>query len=409
MKRLILVSALLCGFVCANSQTMYFWKNNVALAAEASALGVMQYTQNGTALTVVDSVMDLQNIDSITVGTPVDESTVRVDYSSNGATAVVPFSLSRKVAVSISGAYVNAVSTALDGNDIVYSLSGKSSDGAFLQTGTYKCTVQLNGLELTSLQGAAINIANGKRIKMILADGTENTLSDMAGGTQKACLYVKGHPEFEGNGTLNVTGNTSHAIASGEYMYVKSGNINVLASANDGIHAGQYFKIKSGSVVIRNAKGDGIQADITKNAIDEFNGQMIINGGKIDISSNSSDVKLLRCDSLMTISGGTIVINGNGDGIKGIATDGNLVINKDNGDTNISVTVSGGVYTDPATSETSKTRCIKVNGDFTITAGTLKANATGKKSATIKVDGVSAKSAAASVTTNDGYVFDQTL
>lgn len=100
MKRLILVSALLCGFVCANSQTMYFWKNNVALAAEASALGVMQYTQNGTALTVVDSVMDLQNIDSITVGTPVDESTVRVDYSSNGATAVVPFSLSRKVAVS---------------------------------------------------------------------------------------------------------------------------------------------------------------------------------------------------------------------------------------------------------------------------------------------------------------------
>ena len=109
MKRLILVSALLCGFVCANSQTMYFWKNNVALAAEASALGVMQYTQNGTALTVVDSVMDLQNIDSITVGTPVDESTVRVDYSSNGATAVVPFSLSRKVAVSISGAYVNAV------------------------------------------------------------------------------------------------------------------------------------------------------------------------------------------------------------------------------------------------------------------------------------------------------------
>ena len=172
MKRLILVSALLCGFVCANSQTMYFWKNNVALAAEASALGVMQYTQNGTALTVVDSVMDLQNIDSITVGTPVDESTVRVDYSSNGATAVVPFSLSRKVAVSISGAYVNAVSTALYGNDIVYSLSGKSSDGAFLQTGTYKCTVQLNGLELTSLQGAAINIANGKRIKMILADGT---------------------------------------------------------------------------------------------------------------------------------------------------------------------------------------------------------------------------------------------
>ena len=269
--------------------------------------------------------------------------------------------------------------------------------------------MSLEGLSLESKRGAAINIANGKRIKFLLADGTVNTLSDLAGGTQKACLYVKGHPEFEGGGTLNVTGNTSHAIGTGEYMYVKSGNINILSAANDGIHAGQYFKIKGGSVVVRNAKGDGIQADITKDATDEFNGQMIINGGTIDITSTAADVKLLRCDSLMTISGGTIVINGTGDGIKGIATDGNLVVNQDIGTVNIDVTVSGGVYTDPITSATSKTRCIKVDGDFTITAGTIKANATGKKSATIKVDGISSKGSAASVTTNDGYVFDKTI
>lgn len=409
MKKLAFVSALLLCVVSAKSQTMYFWKSNVALAADAAALGVMEYSQNGTALTVVDSVMSLQDIDSITVGTPVDTSTVKVVYGASGAWAVIPFALSRKVAVSIDGAYVDAVSTAVDGNDIVYSLSGESNDGAFTQTGTYKCSVSLEGLSLGSKRGAAINIANGKRIKFLLADGTVNTLSDLAGGIQKACLYVKGHPEFEGGGTLNVTGNTSHAIGTGEYMYVKSGNINILSAANDGIHAGQYFKIKGGSVVVRNAKGDGIQADITKDVTDEFNGQMIINGGKIDITSTAADVKLLRCDSLMTISGGTIVINGTGDGIKGIATDGNLVVNQDIGTVSIDVTVSGGVYTDPVTSATSKTRCIKVDGDFTITAGTIKANATGKKSATIKVDGVSTKGGAASVTTNDGYVFDKTI
>ncbi len=409
MKKLALFSALLLCVVSAKAQTMYFWKSNVALAADAAALGVMEYSQDGTALTVIDSVMNLQDIDSITVGTPIDASTVRVVYGANGAWAVVPFALSRKVAVSIDGTYVDAVSTAVDGSDIVYSLSGESNDGAFTQTGSYKCSVSLEGLSLVSKRGAAINIANGKRIKFLLAEGTVNTLSDLAGGTQKACLYVKGHPEFEGGGTLNVTGNTSHAIGTGEYMYVKSGNINILSAANDGIHAGQYFKIKGGSVVVRNAKGDGIQAAVTKDATDEFNGQMIINGGKIDITSTAADVKLLRCDSLMTISGGTIVINGTADGIKGIATDGNLVVNQDNGTVSIDVTVSGGVYTDPVTSATSKTRCIKVDGDFTITAGTIKANATGKKSATIKVDGVSSKGSAASVTTNDGYVFDKTI
>lgn len=409
MKKLAFVSALLLCVVSAKAQTMYFWKSNVALAADAAALGVMEYSQNGTALTVVDSVMNLQDIDSITVGTPVGASTVKVVYGANGAWAVIPFALSRKVAVSIDGGYVDAVSTAVDGNDIEYSLSGESNDGAFTQTGTYKCSVSLEGLSLVSKRGAAINIANGKRIKFLLADGTVNTLSDLAGGTQKACLYVKGHPEFEGGGTLNVTGNTSHAIGTGEYMYVKSGNINILSAANDGIHAGQYFKIKGGSVVVRNAKGDGIQADVTKDATDEFNGQMFINGGRIDITSTAADAKLLRSDSLMTVSGGTIVINGNGEGIKGMATDGNLVVNQDNGTVSIDITVSGGVYTDPATGETSKTRCIKVDGDFTITAGTIRANATGKKSATIKVDGVSAKGGAASVTTNDGYEFDKTI
>ncbi len=409
MKKAALISALFLCFVFSKAQTIYFWKGNVALAAEASALGVMEYSQSGTALTVVDSVMNLQNIDSITIGAPVDASTVKVVYGANGAWAVVPFALSRRVAVSIDGAYVDAVSTAVDGGDIVYSLYGESNDGAFTQTGEYKCTVSLEGLSLESKRGAAINIANGKRIKFKLADGSVNTLSDLAGGTQKACLYVKGHPEFEGGGTLNVTGNTSHAIGTGEYMYVKSGNINILSAANDGIHAGQYFKIKGGSVTVRNAKGDGIQADATKDPEDELNGQLIVSGGNIDIESGSADAKLLCCDSLMTISGGNIVIKGKGDGIKGISTDGNLDVNQDNGTTNIDIAVSGGVYTDPATGETSKTRCIKVDGDFTITAGTIKANATGKKSATIKVDGVSSKGAAALVTTNDGYTFDKNI
>ncbi len=409
MKKTLLIPAFLLAVSAAKAQTVYFWKGNVALAVEASAAGDMVYSQNGTALTVIDSVMSVQNIDSITMGEPVDAQTVNVAYAGANATAVIPFALARKVNVAIDGAYVAATSTAVDGDEIVYSLSGTSNDGAFSQEGKYKCTLNLNGVSLTSQRGAAVSIANGKRIKVVLADGTTNTFSDLAGGAQKSCFYVKGHPEFEGNGTINVTGNNSHAISTGEYMEVKSGNINVLSSANDGIHAGQYFKISAGNVTVKNTKGDGIQADVTNDATDELNGQLIVEGGTIDINIQADDIKALRCDSLMTISGGEITINVKGNGTKGIATDGSLVINQSTGTTKINIAINGGVYTDPTTAEESKTRGIKVDGDLSVLAGTLTINATGKKAKTINLDGISTRSKSATITLNDDYQFDKTV
>lgn len=409
MRKAIIIPAILLAFSAVKAQTVYFWKGNVALAVEASAAGDMVYSQNGTAITVVDSVMNVQNIDSITMGEAIDAQTVNIAYAGENATAVIPFALARKVNVAVDGAYVAATSMAVDGDEIVYSLSGTSQNGAFTQEGKYKCTLKLNGVSLTSQRGAAVSIANGKRIKVILTDGTTNTFSDFAGGTQKSCFYVKGHPEFEGNGTINVTGNLSHAISTGEYMEVKSGNINVLSSANDGIHAGQYFKIKAGKVTVKDTKGDGIQADVTKDATDELNGQLIVEGGTIDINTQADDIKALCCDSLMTISGGDITINVKGNGTKGIATDGSLDINQATGTTNIKITINGGVYTDPTTGKESKTRGIKVDGDLNVLAGTLTINATGKKAKTINLDGTSTRSKAATITLNDDYQFDKTV
>lgn len=409
MKRLTILASMIFGALLANAQTMYIWHNGVAVAVGASEAGVMNYLNDGTDLQVKDSTFSVANIDSVTMGDAVDTSTVSVAYSGESATVVIPFALARTVSATVSGAYVTVNSTATSGDDINYALSGTSSNGAFTQNGKYKCTLTLNGLTLTSQQGAAISFINGKRINVNLADGTTNTLSDMTGGTQKACFYVKGHPEISGNGTLTVTGNTGHGISSTEYMYVESGTINVLSAVKDGIHAGQYFSMKDGSVAIANALDDGIQAEVTDDVDDEYNGQVIISGGTIDITSTADDGKLICSDSLMTISGGTITINGNGDGIKGISSDADLVMNEDDGDLNVTIVVDGDVYTDPTTAETSKTRGIKVDGDFTISAGTLSITATGTKSKSINVDGVSTKGSAASVTTNDSFSFDKTV
>ena len=409
MKRLLFISAMMYAASAAYAQTVYFWKDNVALAVEASAVGDMTYSQNGTVLTVIDSAMNVQNLDSITIGTPVNAQTVNIAYAGDRATAVIPYAIARKLNIAIDGAYVTATSSAIDGEEIAYALSGSSNDGAFTQQGTFKCTVSFNNVSLVSQRGAAVNIANGKRIRMVLEDGTTNTFADAAGGTQKACFYVKGHPEFEGNGTLNVTGNKAHAISTGEYMEVKSGNINVLSAANDGIHAGQYFKLTNGNITVKNAKGDGIQADVTKDPTDELNGQMIIAGGTININAQSDDVKALCCDSLMTISGGDITLNVKGNGTKGIATDGTLNIDQSTAATKINITINGGVYTNPVTLKESKTRGIKVDGDLNVLAGSLTINATGKKAKTINLDGTSTRGKAAVITLNDDFTFDKTV
>lgn len=409
MKKIAMMLALMTVSLTAGAQTVYFWKNNVAMAVEPGTAGDMYYSENGNSLTVIDTLMSVQNIDSITLGETVDESTVKVAYNGETATAVVPFALARKVSLTLDGAYVTATSTAVDGNDIVYSLSGTSANGSFTQNGTYKCTLALNGVSLTSQKGAAISFANGKRIKINVADGTVNNFVDYAAGEQKSCFYIKGHPEFEGTGTINVTGNKSHAISTGEYVKVDGPTINILSSANDGIHAGQYYRQKSGSVTIKNTVGDGIQADVTKDATDELNGQLMVEGGTVDITLTNADTKAMCCDSLMTISGGTITLNVKGDGTKGMATDGSLIINEEKGTTSVTITIAGGVYTDPTTLKESKTRGIKVDGDLSVLAGTLKITASGKKAKTINLDGTSTKSSSAKITLNDDFTFDNTV
>lgn len=137
--------------------------------------------------------------------------------------------------------------------------------------------------------GAAVHIQNGKRVKVKPLNGTTNTLVDAANGKQKGCLYIKGHAEFAQKGTLNVTGNTKHAIKTGEYISLKNATINILGSASDGINCEQFFLMESGAVNITNIADDGIQCDIgntetgstgeTTEHENEDSGNMYITGG----------------------------------------------------------------------------------------------------------------------------------
>lgn len=401
--RHLLTLLLLAAALTAGAQSVFVHMGRVVVAASAQEVSEMTFTHAGAVLQMGDTAFNVADIDSLIV-TPATEtiSDVLVAYDNAGAVVTIPLALTKTVNATVQdNAYVTVNSFATGGDDVHYTLSGTSGNGAFTMNGKYKCRIVLNGLALTSQKGAAIDIQNGKRIDIELADGTDNTLCDATGGAQKACFFVKGHPEFSGGGTLSITGKTKHAFASNEYTRLKksTGTIRIDESASDAMHCGQYFRMDGGTLIVgEKVLGDGVQAEITKDATDEYNGQMIINGGSISITLNGDDVKGLRSDSAMTITGGSIDISANGAGTRGIACDGNLTINENTGTTAITVRANGGVYTNPNDkTDTSKCMGIRVDGNMTITAGTITVTATGTKAKTIKVSGLYTKSGTAVV------------
>ena len=300
------------------------------------------------------------------------DNTVTVSYNGSTATVTVDDNVAQYLTVTQSGAHVSITQSSSVAEEITYTLTGTSSDGEFYMSGSYKATIELNGLTLTNTtpvySGAAVHIQNSKRINVKVVTGTTNTLTDAASGSQKGCLYVKGHAEFKQYGTLNVVGNVSHGIKAGEYISVKNATINVTSAVDDGISCNQYFLMESGTVNISGTGDDGIQCDLdgdtstgmTTDHEDEDSGNLYISGGNITISSNAIAAKGIKCQGDAYISG-TAVIN---------------------------VTTTGKGEWDATDQETNAACGLSADGDINISGGTMTLTATGSGGKGMKSDNV---------------------
>lgn len=384
MRKIFLTTALvLSSALSAFAQTIYICKDGDY--TEASITDGLEISLSG-------------DIDSITFSKPQMEKVVNIVYDGAQAKVTIP-SFVQGVSCS-SGTSSDVVLTSTNITDeIIYNVVGSSSDGSLVIEGDYKLTIRLNGVDLTSKKGAAIYVKCGKRIAVDMADGTVNSFADAANGTQKACIYTKGHFEFEGAGTLNVTGNANHAIASKEYLQIKKSvkAINILKAANDAIHAGQYFQMNGGELnITKTTVSDGIQAEYELDDNDaiiqdeENTGGVVIKGGTLNITmENSEDAKAIKAEGDIDISGGTFVINAVSNGTRGIQTDGDLIISEDNNPTSITINAKGAKCT-LAEDVDDPHRCMgmKIDGNMTVNAGTINVYNTGSKSKGIKVVGV---------------------
>lgn len=390
MKQLILTLALAGTALTTAAQTLRIEQGSVTTAFDASTMGEAVFTPGNTTFTIGGKTYDIASIDRMTINaTPVATATVGVVYNGNSAQVELSGDLAPYLTVVVDGANVNITADPLLQEEVTYTLSGSSDAGSFTMEGDYKATVALNGVTLTSnkMDMPVMNILNGKRIN-ILVNGT-NSFADCAGGTHKGAFFINGHPEFEGSGTLNITGNSKHAYVSDEYSQFKTGftgTINVLGAVSDAFHIDQYLLLQGGTFTMKNVGGDGFDISLTNDAADEFNGEVFIEGGTILLDVVTHDTKGIKCDGQMTISGGKISGKVSGNGTKGISVDGDLTIKGVANNPLIDLTVTGTTYA-AGTADESKCRGIKGKGDFLFDGGTIKISATGAKSKAISIDG----------------------
>lgn len=403
MKKLFtLIAALfMLGTTAAQAQSMkvYSKTDNVVVAFPLSESGNMVFGYDpelgGRVFNIGQYSLEVSEIDSIVVdkqlSVPANTLMIHFDDKQGASLLASPEMLAYIDNYEIKGNHVSVVADPNVDQEINYVLSGSATNGSFYMDGHFKSTITLDGVSLTNPDSAAICIDNGKRINIILTDGTVNSFVDGTANTKKACFFVNGHAEFKGAGTLNITGLSRHAYASDEYTLLKpsTGTINILASANDGMHIEQYFQMDGGTLTINNVKGDCIDVSKTKDVTDENNGWVFVNDGKLTMTVSADDTKGLKSDSCMTINGGTITATVSANGGKGFSVGSDLVIDQAEGKTTqIQMDVAGTTYTDPAdATNTSKCRGIKVKGNYTFKGGNISMNVTGKKAKGISVDG----------------------
>ncbi len=450
MRRIATILTILALYAMATvAQTLNVVVGDVTYAVPAAQAGDMTYA-NGDSLTILGRGFFVNDITKMYVdNTAVEDNTVAVAYSGAQAKVVIAGNIARYVTATVDGAHVSIfqseeVSESTCG-EIIYSLSGSSTDGEFYMEGTYKASVELRGLTLTNPNGAAINIQDGKRIELSVKKDTENTLTDGASGSQKGCLVCKGHLELKGKGVLNIYGNVAHGIYAKEYVEMKNCTVNVLSAVKDGLNCNQYFLMESGALNISGVADDGIQVsykdDTDREA--EDTGSITVSGGTINVTTTGTATKGLKADGDITVAGGeiTVVTSGGGKwdtddnktkaasclsadgkvqidggtlqltssgaGGKGINCDGEFIMN----DGALTISTTGGLYayvngteysnytgsTDRLTSDQkSSAKGVKADGNVTINGGSINVSTVGNGA-----EGIESK---AELTINDGTI-----
>ena len=258
--------------------------------------------------------------DSIS-GTNFDR-TIRIVFADEGAQVTGDVNNT----VSVNGNHVTVNNTTDE--KVIYELKGTAQDGSLKLYSSKKQALILDGLDLTSTKGAAVN-NQGKKKCFIVVKGT-NSLKDAASYTltsadedEKAALFSEGQLIFSGDGTLTVTAQGKSGITSDDYVhFMDSAVIIVSSSAGHGIRGKEAVYISGGTISV------DVSADMKKGITSDS--LVCINGGNTTINVtgaaayDSEDAEYkgtagIKADCLFEINGGSLDVINKGTGGKGVS------------------------------------------------------------------------------------------
>jgi len=244
-----------------------------------------------------------------------------------------------------------------------YVLTGTLNNGRIqIETGKNEqdVTLILDNAHITCLNDSALHVVQANKLKLVLADGSENTITS---GTPElmeqhnenssgAAIYSEDDLDLEGNGSLHVFGYINNGITCKDDLTVQGGNITVVA-ANNGLRGSESVQFEAGNVTIT-AQNDGIKSTSAKK---DGKGFIAFLGGTATVSAKGDAIS---AETEFNMMDGTLILTTEGDpeqsNCKGINANTNVII-------------SGGSIT-----ATTADHCIKSDGDLLVQGGTLELN-----------------------------------
>jgi len=196
-----------------------------------------------------------------------------------------------------------------------YVVSGKLNDGSIVIDLKSKGVVRLvlNGVDMYCSNSSPIYCKNAEKLVIILADGTQNKVSDgdsyvfsdQAEQEPNATIFSKSDMTVTGQGELIIDANFNNGIMSKDVLKITGGSITVNA-ADDGIIGRDVVAVKDGNITVE-AGGDGIK---TTNDTDSQKGYIVIENGIFDITAGSD---ALQAESVITVNNGEFkIVTGGG-------------------------------------------------------------------------------------------------
>lgn len=317
---------------------------SASLALQLCACGVDNTeTENETTISSQQSESSIDNSDtSIMTDVSVefkeaDDVAVSVDCSEEN---IIRFS-NDSIIYEGSGATIseNIITITSEGR---YILTGSIDNGRVIVDAADDAKVELVFAEvsITCDNNSPVVIKNADKVRIILADDTENYVCDGSEYeldenddiTPKSTIYSKCDLVITGNGTLYVDGKYNNGIASTDDLIITNGTICVDA-VNNGLKGKDSVRIKDGNITIT-SDDDGIKSD---NDEDSEKGYVYIENGNIKIAATGDGI---NADKLIKIENGKIEITESDEGIEAqniIINDGDISIYSNDDGINVSL------------------------------------------------------------------------